>query len=1613
MKIKPAHALNSNGKQLTIDMDSLAPSRVDYEKTDKNKVTKTYSNNEGGTVFAYSNSKTIQNDRTNANMARFAGIIPNNNPVVISQLVEEDKGIAAKNEKGEIIKDDKGKVINETRTRVYNGEVTTVDTPMPGLRDTNIFRGKTTPRESVDEDLKNYAIDEENKSDIRSRLFNETSKGTENLDSAFGADLGHRYSDLSQIDRQAFAQKKSNIDAANTSWEKDGNTQDINDEDKSFKQAAGETLGKVGKSLGVSRKTINNVTGLASDISQLLGGEGATQKEFTNSLSTSMVALESWKSKRFKSFHTNNWKDRVNLNSDANVANSMMSDLRGELGKTTGGIGGAVGNSNPLGQAAGTVGDMLLGGASNTNAVMNIAGDITGKDIADSAWNTQIDELAVLNTTTKDTMYISKPGTRFKAKSGMVQNITKEGQAIFGTSRYIKNGDSYRNTYGTVIDSLRDNQISASRLSNIRRYILNTNNSFSKKQAVYDLKKDQTQGALYNLSASGDERYVWNISDELFSGFNLSTEERQLVTLLKNKNTFNKTLGYIYIRPYYNYNTGEKQTSNNGLGLFDIPFEFSPRILEGAMQANYQSETLLGRLGQFHIYTGTNLSTLSIELEYLALAPDNIDDEDERTMNKQYGTDAWQYYWTNNRIEAIEMKLRSLVVADYVSDNYLIKPPLIEVHLDNSDGMMHTVGDLYKYPAAPGTNQENVGVNYLKYSASLEGKTLGSRYKKYIVNSVQIDRLNDADVEYPSLYGRQYNSNYSDKYNPMWHLTNGESGKGYKGYSRKRGFKASLQLTEVVENFLDLVPDFKAYFDAWSAKEEAADNVSGYAEGTLGVDKTSILKNTVEQTLKEAENMATTTLTTVQDRIDARFDEYEKLSKLYAKSYSEITDKKGAKTKRFYIGQFNELSGKFAFIEHSGEDNENITRDNSSSAAGENIENKNIKKSFGTLLTIGIKQQDNKNFKNGYTWNTMVNYSKDGEHVESINSLKTYTCFNNSEEHNFDPKLLYKKGEQNLLTKDFISAYTDPNFNYFGFQNTNEDSNYTGYFVNKNNLKKIITKYDYIDAYTNLEAVGKISETVQWLDEAAKETNERMEQFNSNITYSFDNSAKNASDPREYDPFEIFMKQKGIAIDFVDAIEEAICSNNIKIAGKKISEIDLSDYQNGIIKVPSKMKAFVSAYEILKNKNFSSYDEVYNTLKSIIADKDKISEFLNGSDEFTITTEYGTKEIEDIISSWTNINTRFKHFGLTIDSKRADIKAVAEPYKEKLIEYLENFDLTKAFAKVHLRAMRNNQLALLGAFNTNKIVGISADKKKAKPQEFPSDKQDINSVEDYLKEDSGAAASIIKFDTPTAFANSTKVEDCFTFKTYQLDMTLITLKDFILALADGFEKAKEALSNLVSENKDLIGGLDISSLTAVDIESAVETYMTALRTATKNFKKNQDGELIFSEDGELEEKDKSDPKQFLDNISATLKKSYNAMETAVVLCDSVFGRKHIEEQLDNLYIEGKDGKINAVEKYKLSVFKNYGAGNTEESSAKKKNGDEYYLSCYKDKSGEYLLKKVEFENRTDYEEADASEDSGSVSHGLIYRLYAQKQTMNAQASKINRAKNGFHTNLMG
>lgn len=651
----------------------------------------------------------------------------------------------------------------------------------------------------------------------------------------------------------------------------------------------------VGKIIGNNLANAIGLSGISDAIENLRNTYSADSSE-ENELTNSMLKLSDWKSKRYKELQTNNWRARTTLNPTHNSANSAFNDYRGELGKTTGGLAGLAENS--WAKATLSAVDTLFGTTSLSNTIINATSDKGDKD-----WATTADELLVLNSVTKDTIYTSKPGTTFKAKeeiaNGILQNIMP-------------------------VEKFRENEIAKTkavpRERRIRNFVLNNSNAFSKKQRIYEIKENNASyGDTYNLEQNNNGGLIWNLSDELFSNFNLSEEEARLVTFLKNRNTFNKSLGYIYIRPYYDYKIEGGEKTNNGFGVFDIPFEFTPRISESATQANYQQETLLGRLGQFNVFTGTNLPSLSIELDYLALAPDNLDQEDTASMGKQHGTDAWQYFWTNNRIEAIEYKLRSLVFADYVSGDYLIKPPLVEIHLENNLGEgASVVGDLYKYPNAIETNDQGARMidglsgEYMAFSAALEKTGNYSRYKKYIVTSVQIDKINDADILYPSLYGRKYNPANYQYNNTMYHINQGENSKGWSGHSRKLGFKATLQLQEVTENFLDLVPDFKAYYDAWNYKEGAANRLEQFTAASLGVGTGNNLGEmmSVEDILTSSYNTIRAGLLSAEDKKKALFQEAENLAKLWAKSNATKNKTQGG-VPSYFIGFFNSSEDTF------------------------------------------------------------------------------------------------------------------------------------------------------------------------------------------------------------------------------------------------------------------------------------------------------------------------------------------------------------------------------------------------------------------------------------------------------------------------------------------------------------------------------------------------------------------------------------------------------------------------------------------------------------------------------------------------------------------------------
>lgn len=1388
-------------------------------------------------------------------------------------------------------------------------------------------------------------------------------------------------------------------------------------------------LAKSTLGLGVSKDLINKV---AEPIMGFFGIEG---NEEVNALSLSMTSLEHWKGERAKTFHTKDWKPKNTLNTDANAAGSMASDLRGELGRTTGGLGGIAAKSgNSWLTAGGQLVDMTVG-AGLTNTITDITGSFA-KGVGDGEWQPEVDELANLNTVTKDTIYTSKPGIRFKAKSGMVQNVTsnQDSVAIFGKSGYTKNGDSLRNTYGTSLDLLRGNQLNATRTSKIRRMILNEDNEFKKKRMVYNLKEEiSSGGSLYNYQEDSNGFFYWEKSDDLYTNFNLSSEEAQLITLIKNRNTYNKTLGYIYIRPYYNYvDDKTKQDPGNGLGLFDIPFEFTPNIQESATQANYQQETLLGRLGQFQIFTGTNLPTVSIELQYMALAPDSLDEHERQGMNKEWGTDAWQYYWTNNRIEAIEMKLRSLVFADYVSGDYLIKPPLVEIHLENARGQnAETVGDLYKYPIGS-NNPSKVGERYLQYSTSIHGSAR-NRYKKYIVTSVQIDKISDSDIIYPSLYGRVYDSSVSSS-NPMWHVKNAVEGEtradektgtyGYSGYARKKGFKATLSLTEVTENFLDLVPDFKAYYDAWTLKESAADIVSQYAETTIGNNS---MVQSAQSALQDALSIAKNTLISSEERLDAMFEEYEKLAKLYAKSFTTKTKGGNAYWK---IGMFNDRDGgdveknKFNFIS-AGNPKVNINDKNKSEEEVELTMNALL----NNLSDGGVKA----NISNFYRFYTDINYDKTvNKPINYEKDLKGIEFYDKSDVNNN----LYRFGEQSLLNGENPIPEAKPAGVYDFLQIGN--GNKYAWMVDKNGYDDYQTKYGHIDSAASFVIAGDIIAEIKSLSGKIKELVETTDKSPTQVTIK-------GQTVNDYVDSEVSIIESKLNTRKQTLEEVLDKTSEITLYGKSVAD--------AINSVGEKDKKFVELANNFISSNEPTKENVknlYNLCGHLQNNKNKLSKIIagitvvvgdNNDDNPNTSTEmitknpnpevnpnnctagtyplFGDKSIMKLIEG-KNFN------GFINETNRYDItstEAIIESsgFKDKEVKrlntYLEKFDTRKSFIKAEKRCMFKNILTLIGVFSDSKIKGIKASNQPIIKEKGIVSGGDVFS--ELTKED-----LVIWADAD----NEKVIENPLTFSTFSSKYSVISLKKVFEAIVEGYNTCRNLLLELVDENKDLVGGIPTDGIEAIDIKGELKKALLSFSNEVTGHGTtvNSDGthqDADESKAASTANEDKSiEPqiKDLFDTIKEKIITGFTKMEKLVFICEHIFSRSSIEQRMNEFYNEENDknnsnkNKKEDVKKENISGGANnasgakyfsYGMDNEAERGAKKDNdGTSACLPCYKTNKGTSLLKEVEFNGR---DEEFAKGASDGATHGAIYRAYVDQQKSRALAAKLDTANGTF------
>ena len=182
--------------------------------------------------------------------------------------------------------------------------------------------------------------------------------------------------------------------------------------------------------------------------------------------------------------------------------------------------------------------------------------------------------------------------------------------------------------------------------------------------------------------------------------------------------------------------------------------------------------------------------------------------------------------------------------------DYMVRPPVVQIYIGNNEENP-TVRNVLTYPLAmPNKKNKNrleesaqsiSGDVYFEHSLSFNENNANEDEKKgyfnvkrYVVTSVSIEDLENTN-------GWNYNVNTNIP-------------------GTKRGFIVTLSLSETTRNFLDLVPDFKAYYDVWMKPdnsfkillENKADEKFSYkSQNTLSEDLEK-LKNNKQSDLNDA-----------------------------------------------------------------------------------------------------------------------------------------------------------------------------------------------------------------------------------------------------------------------------------------------------------------------------------------------------------------------------------------------------------------------------------------------------------------------------------------------------------------------------------------------------------------------------------------------------------------------------------------------------------------------------------------------------------------------------------------------------------------------------------------
>jgi len=761
------------------------------------------------------------------------------------------------------------------------------------------------------------------------------------------------------------------------------------------------------------------------------------------------------------------------------------------------------------------------------------------------------------------------------------------------------------------------------------------------------------------------------------------------------------------------------------------------------------------------------------------------------------------------------------------------------------------------------------------------------------------------------------------------------------------------------------------------------------------------MTQSAQSALQDALSIAKNTLISSEERLDAMFEEYEKLAKLYAKSFTTKTKGGNAYWK---IGMFNDRDGgdveknKFNFIS-AGNPKVNINDKNKSEEEVELTMNALL----NNLSDGGVKA----NISNFYRFYTDINYDKTVK-PEAINyekDLKGIEFYDKSDINNN----LYRFGEQSLLNGENPIPEAKPAGVYDFLQIGN--GNKYAWMVDKNGYNDHQTKYGHIDSVASFVIAGDIIAEIKKLSEKINELKE-TDKSPTQVTIK-------GQTVEEYVDSEISIVESKLSAR-KQMLEEVLDkTREITLYGKSVSD--------AINSVGEKDKKFVELANNFISSNEPTEENVknlYNLCGHLQNNKSKLSKIIAESpkvdpNDCTAGTYplFGDNSIMKLIEG--------KNFsGFINETNRYDItstEAIIENsgFKDKEVKrlntYLEKFDTRKSFIKAEKRCIFKNILTLIGVFSDSKIKGIKASKQSIIKEKGIVSGGDVFS--ELTKED-----LIIWTDIDSGEV----IENPLTFSTFSTKYSVISLKKILEAIVEGYNTCRNLLLELVDENKDLVGGIPTDGIEAIDIKGELKKALLSFsnKVTGHGTTVNSDGthqDADESKAASTANEDKSiEPqiKDLFETIKEKIITGFTKMEKLVFICEHIFSRSSIEQRMNELYNEENDknkkkskedvkrenisgGAINASG----AKYFSYGMDNEAERGAKKDNdGSSACLPCYKTNKGTSLLKEVEFNSR---DEEFAKGASDEVTHGAIYRAYIDQHKSRALAAKLDTANGTF------